>query len=160
MSASASDRLLISLVRRFDSAEVADVIEGIQQFYIERYGSRDEDETPAAEFTPPHGLFLLGSIGEEIVASGGWRWRGPGTVEIKRMWVRAEQRGQGIARAMLGDLETRAKAAGAVRVVLNTGYLQPEAIALYESSGYHRTDERYGHYAEQDGAYFFSKALD
>jgi ribosomal protein S18 acetylase RimI-like enzyme len=151
--------LLIRAVRRFNSAEVANVIEEIQQFYVERYGSRDEDETPAADFTPPRGLFLLGAVGDEIVASGGWRWRAPGTVEIKRMWVRPDHRGQGVARAMLGDLERRATDAGAVRIVLNTGYLQPEAIALYESSGYRRTDERYGHYAEQDGAYFFTKVL-
>jgi ribosomal protein S18 acetylase RimI-like enzyme len=75
------------------------------------------------------------------------------------MWVRADHRGEGVARAMHSDLERRAREAGAVRIVLNTGYLQPEAIALYESSGYQRTDERYGHYAEQDGAYFFSKSL-
>jgi GNAT superfamily N-acetyltransferase len=145
--------------RRFDHPEVAALVEEIQQFYVQRYGSRDEDATPAEEFSPPSGLFLLGYVDDVVVASGGWRRRSRDTVEIKRMWVTEAARGKGVARAMLAELESRAIAAGANRVVLNTGYLQPEAITLYESSGYLRTDDRYGHYAEQTGAYFFAKEL-
>jgi hypothetical protein len=37
---------------------------------------------------------------------------------------------------MLAHLEQTARAAGAVVMVLETGLGQPEAIALYESSGY------------------------
>jgi ribosomal protein S18 acetylase RimI-like enzyme len=37
---------------------------------------------------------------------------------------------------MLAHLEATAAAAGAEAIVLETGIRQPEAIALYESSGY------------------------
>ena len=47
-------------------------------------------------------------------------------------------RGPGLARAMLAHLERTAADAGIAALVLETGTAQPEAIALYESSGYAR----------------------
>ena len=149
-------------VRAFDHPDVVMLIEEIQDFYRERYGSEDIDTTPPAQFAPPLGLFLLGYRGGSVVSSGGWRWlddRADGAVEIKRMWVRADARRQGISRLMLAELEATAAAAGARKVRLNTGYLQPEALALYDSSGYERTDERYGTYADFEGSHFFVKHL-
>lgn len=52
------------------------------------------------------------------------------------MYVASAQRGRGHARAMLHHLESQAYAAGAAALILETGMMQPEAIALYESSGY------------------------
>ena len=50
-------------------------------------------------------------------------------------WWR-RHRGRGHARAVLAELERSAAAAGRRRTVLETGTRQPEAIALYTSSGY------------------------
>ena len=47
---------------------------------------------------------------------------------------------------MLAHLEDTARAAGAEVMVLETGTAQPEAIGLYESSGYTRIPG-FGHYA-------------
>jgi GNAT superfamily N-acetyltransferase len=47
-----------------------------------------------------------------------------------------QARGRGLARRILAELEATAAAAGRVRMVLETGTLQPEAIALYSSCGY------------------------
>jgi len=63
---------------------------------------------------------------------------GPSELEIKRMFVTASVRGQGIGRLLLSAAENVAAAAGAQRVVLQTGDRQPEAAALYESAGYTR----------------------
>lgn len=143
----------------FDHPDVVSLIDEIQDFYLQRYGVHDVDETPPAQFAPPLGLFLLAYLDDEIAASGGWRWLDEEAVEIKRMWVRAQLRGQGVSRSMLAELERTAALAGAVKIRLNTGFLQPEALALYDSSGYLRTDERYGHYEHFDGAQFFVKKL-
>ena len=82
-----------------------------------------------------------------------WRWAAGGgaptwcdsrrrpAAEIKRMYVAPAGRRTGLARAMLAHLETTALAAGADVMVLETGTEQPEAIALYESSGYARGGE-------------------
>ena len=46
---------------------------------------------------------------------------------------------------MLAHLEATARDAGADVVLLETGTAQPEAMALYEASGYERV-EGFGHY--------------
>ena len=58
------------------------------------------------------------------------------TAEIKRMFVRENVRGRGIAGEILVELETWAKEIGYSECILETGVKQPEAIRLYEKSGY------------------------
>ncbi len=58
------------------------------------------------------------------------------TVEIKRMFVREENRGQGIATLMLSALEAWVKELNYTVCILETGKKQPEAISLYEKLGY------------------------
>ena len=58
------------------------------------------------------------------------------SVEIKRMFVLAEQRGKGIGAAIMKELETWAKELQYKFVVLETGNGQPEAIHLYQKQGY------------------------
>jgi len=108
----------------------------LQQEYVERYGGEDETPVDPAEFAPPEGVFLVGFAGAEPVASGGFRRHDDDAAEIKRMYVVEDRRGVGYARRLLADLESRAAAAGYRRIVLETGLRQPEAISLYESSGY------------------------
>ena len=55
-------------------------------------------------------------------------------------------RRRGISRAILARLEAEAAGLGYRRLQLETGLRQPEAIALYESAGYHRIPD-YGQYA-------------
>jgi GNAT superfamily N-acetyltransferase len=128
----------------FDHPDALRLIAEVQAFYRERYG--DEDTTPLdpSEFAAPRGFFLVGYVDGSAVASGGWRARDAGEdpelrdgdAELKRMYVSAEHRGRGYARAVLAELERTAAAAGRVRTVLETGTKQPEALALYASEGY------------------------
>ena len=75
------------------------------------------------------------------------------------MYVVPTHRRLGLAQAMLAHLESTAHAAGARRMVLETGSAQPEAIALYLASGYSRI-EPFGHYAESPMVRCFARALD
>lgn len=68
-----------------------------------------------------------------------------GAAEIKRMFVRTERRGRGIAKSILSELETWASELDFSECVLETGLKQPEAIALYRKSGY-ETMTNYGQY--------------
>jgi GNAT superfamily N-acetyltransferase len=126
-----------------DSAPVLALIERVQQEYVVRYGGPDDTVLAPAEFTPPAGLFLLGTADGVPVACGGWRARDggepglrDGDAELKRMYVAPAARGRGLARAVLAELERSAAAAGRTRMVLETGTEQPEAIGLYTSAGY------------------------
>jgi GNAT superfamily N-acetyltransferase len=108
----------------------------LQQDYVERYGDVDETPMDPTQFSPPHGVFLVGFAGAEPVASGGFCRHDDESAEIKRMYVVEDHRGVGFARRLLAELESRAYEVGYRRVVLETGLRQPEAMALYESSGY------------------------
>ncbi|MER7005425.1 GNAT family N-acetyltransferase [Dactylosporangium sp. NPDC000555] len=65
------------------------------------------------------------------------RWHGA-DLELKRMYVAPSHRGQGVAVALLADVERAAAALGAPRIILQTGDRQPDAVRLYEKSGYTR----------------------
>lgn len=58
------------------------------------------------------------------------------TAEIKRMYVPLHERGKGIAGKVLNELEKWAGEEGFTSCILETGKKQPEAIRLYEKSGY------------------------
>ena len=129
------------------------VVAEVQAEYVARYGSPDDTPLDPLMFEPPTGSFFVGYLGGEPVASGAWRRRSDleffdstATAEIKRMYVAASVRGRGFARTVLAHLEHTAAESGAEVMVLETGTAQPEAIALYESSGYTRV-ESFGHYA-------------
>jgi putative acetyltransferase len=81
-----------------------------------------------------------------------------GDGEVKRMYVAPAARGRGYARALLAGLEAAARTAGHPTLRLSTGHLQPEAIALYESSGYTRTTP-WGKYVDQPGTRCYAKEI-
>jgi putative acetyltransferase len=80
------------------------------------------------------------------------------TVEIKRMFVRPEYRGKGIAGTVLTELENWAITLGFKFAVLETGKKQPEAIRLYEKSGYELIPN-YGQYAGIENSVCMKKSL-
>lgn len=80
------------------------------------------------------------------------------TVEIKRMFVRPEYRGKGIAGIILTELENWASDVGFKFAVLETGKKQPEAIRLYEKSGYAFVPN-YGQYAGMETSVCMKKSL-
>ncbi|KUJ70136.1 acetyltransferase [Streptomyces albus subsp. albus] len=129
---------------RYDHPDALRLNDEVQLEYAERYGEGDMTPLDPVQFDPPHGLYLL--VYDEQgrpVASGGWRSQerngegyADGDAELKRMYVVRAARGRGLARRVLAELEQSARAAGRARMVLETGIKQPEAIALYASSGY------------------------
>ena len=149
---------LVIEVRDYTDPDVVRLVAEVQQEYVTRYGSIDAAAVDPTEFRPPEGLFLLGLIDGTPVATGGWRRLSAERVEIKRMYVSAAHRRGGLARMMLGELEQRALAAGYSVAALNTGTEQPEAVALYESSGYEPVPG-FGHYANAPLALFYAKSL-
>jgi GNAT superfamily N-acetyltransferase len=135
-------QVLLTVVGYDDPAAV-ELIAAVQREYVVRYGSEDATPVEPAEFAPPHGLFVVGCSAGTPVACGGWRVHdaaepgfADGDAEVKRMYVSPAARGLGYARAVLAELERTAAARGRSRMVLETGTEQPEALALYRSSGY------------------------
>ena len=74
------------------------------------------------------------------------------------MFVVDSARRRGFAARILAELEQLAEAAGKLRVVLETGTAQPEAIALYRRKGYTPV-EPFGHYRCAPQSVHLGKAL-
>lgn len=107
---------------------------------VATYGRADDPEvTDATEFDSPNGAFLLAVRADgTALACGGWRTAGPGTAEIKRMYVAPAVRGQGLGRQILVALEDDARRYGMSEVILETGVNNLAALALYVRCGYAR----------------------
>ncbi|MCY7345217.1 MAG: GNAT family N-acetyltransferase [Pyrinomonadaceae bacterium] len=95
---------------------------------------------------------------ETAVGCGAFKEYEKGTAEIKRMFVRLESRGRGIAGEILAELETWAKELNFTRCILETGVKQPEAIRLYQKSGY-ETMTSYGQYLNVENSVCMKKSI-
>jgi ribosomal protein S18 acetylase RimI-like enzyme len=149
----------------YDHPDAARLVGEVQQEYVRRYGGQDTTPTDPAEFAPPQGLFVVGYVDGWPAVCGGWRIHdgdephfADGDAEIKRMYVTPSQRGRGLARALLAELERTAVDAGRRRMVLETGYAQPEAIGLYLSCGYSEIT-KFGQYRDSAGSVCYGKQL-
>ncbi|MEU5422397.1 GNAT family N-acetyltransferase [Streptomyces sp. NPDC001407] len=151
----------------YDHPDAVKLADQVQLEYVERYGDGDLTPLDAAQFDPPRGLYLIAYEDDGTpVATGGWRSQeandegyADGDAELKRMYVVRGARGRGLARRILAALEEDARAAGRLRMVLETGTMQPEAIALYGSSGYVPAERKFGLYRDHEGSRCFTKWL-
>jgi GNAT superfamily N-acetyltransferase len=134
----------------------------VQQEYARRYGGEgDVSPIDLHQFDPPNGHFVMVYVDDVPAAMGGWRRGGPAgdtDAEIKRMYVRPAFTRRGLARTVLSELERVAADRGITRLVLETGTAQPEAIALYLSSGYVEIAP-FGFYADYDDSVHLAKPL-
>ena len=102
---------------------------------------------PAAEaFVPPRGVFLVVEA-EDLagdaadVGCGGIRRlddtdEGLIRYEVKHLYLQPHTRGHGLGRALLAELERRAREFGARSLVLDTNASLVAAAGLYRSAGY------------------------
>jgi GNAT superfamily N-acetyltransferase len=150
---------------RLADREAAALVAQVQAEYKLLYGGPDDSLAAGEELAPPGAAFFVGYVDGEPVAMGGWRRRSDvlafgrrDCAEVKRMFVAPAARRRGHARAMLRHLEVTAQAAGAGVMVLETGTMQPEAIALYVAEGYERIDD-FGYYSWSPLSRCFGKPL-
>ncbi len=88
---------------------------------------------------------IVGYIHDIPVASGCFKENDQDSIEIKRMFVTPAQRRKGFSKKILSALENWAKDLGYSIARIETGKGQPEAIGLYEKTGY-KVAENYGPY--------------
>ena len=80
------------------------------------------------------------------------------TMEVKRMYVKAENRGQGIASQILNELENWTAALGFEYCILETGKRQYEAISLYQKLNY-EIITNYGQYENVENSVCMKKRV-
>jgi putative acetyltransferase len=127
----------------FDDPRLADLLDERRRDLESRYGVVNDhpaDPTDPSEFRFPTGASLMVVIDGVPVACGALRHLEDGVAEIKRMFVGEAYRRRGLASATLLALEEQARRFGYAVARLETGAVQPEAMAFYEANGYRRID--------------------
>jgi putative acetyltransferase len=132
-----------------DSPTVQSLIRALNDELDERYPEEGANHfrLDPEELGPGRGVFLVAYGEGEAVGCGAVRLNESGVAEIKRMYVRPEWRGRGVAGAVLGQLEQHARTLGVTRLVLETGERQPESLAVYRRAGFVEIP-RFGEYLD------------
>ncbi|PHO04260.1 PadR family transcriptional regulator [Rhodobacteraceae bacterium 4F10] len=99
--------------------------------------SRDPD---AADMLPPRGSFLVALSDGLPLGCVGLKGTDKGYAEIKRLWISPASRGLGLARRLMGQVEETAQKLGIKTLRLDTNSALPEAVALYQKSGWTEID--------------------
>jgi GNAT superfamily N-acetyltransferase len=89
-----------------------------------------------AELGPPTGAWLVAYVDGQAVGCGGLQRLDAAVAEVRRIYLDEQARGCGVGRALLAQLEEKARTLGYERVRLTTGDSQPEALGLFRSAGY------------------------
>ena len=111
--------------------------------------SRQQDEADLAAVEDAYlrdgGEFLLGFVGERLVAMGGFERQVDGVAELRRMRITRELQGRGYGTALLRELERRARRSGVRTLCLETARRRPLTLEFYRKHGYTETGQsRYG----------------
>lgn len=101
---------------------------------------------------------IIAYLNDQAVGCGCFKPFDDHSIEIKRMYVTPATRGKGIAYTILNELETWAKEHNFSRAVLETGTNQPEAVKLYNKSGYNQI-ENFEPYIGMEDSICMSKNL-
>jgi putative acetyltransferase len=123
-----------------------------------RYGDDGSGRFDPADVEVARAAFVVAWLDGEPVGCGALRPMDEDAAEIKRMYVCPAARGKGISKKILHTLEVLARDFGYQVVRLETGVRQPEAIHVYEKSGYQRI-ANYGPYVGSERNLCFEKSL-
>jgi len=141
----AQDADFIALVKQLDT--YLSIVDGEDHSFYDQYNQLDSIKYAIVIYK-----------GERAVGCGAIKLFDEGRMEIKRMFVRSESRGKGIATLILNGLEKWAKEMNCTSCVLETGKRQKEAVALYKKNKY-SIIENYGQYKGMENSLCFEKAL-
>jgi putative acetyltransferase len=139
-----------------DQPDVIRLIEELDAYQKPLYPAESHHGVDVSVLVEPGVLFaVVRDAGGQAVACGAVVLT-PEYGELKRMYVSPACRGRGIGQALLEFLEAEARSRGCSQFMLETGYLQHDALALYARSGYVRRGP-FGAYAEDPHSVFMQK---
>lgn len=139
-----------------DQPDVVSLIEDLDAYQKPLYPPESHHGVELAALSGPNVLFAVARNDAGLAIGCGAIVVGPDYGEVKRMFVRPSDRGRGVGKQLLSFLENCARARGCSRFVLETGYLQEEAISLYLGSGYERCSA-FGSYLDDPNSIYLCK---
>jgi putative acetyltransferase len=149
---------MISIVRSSsNNKDFIDLTNQLDADLSQRYGSGQASYIPY-NVIQSLDTVIIAYLEETPVGCGCFKKYDQDCVEIKRMFVRPENRGMGISKKILNELEQWSVEMGFSKAILETGKNQTEAIGLYEKSGYSRI-ANYDQYIGMSNSLCFGKDL-
>ena len=139
-----------------DQPEVVALIDALDAYQKPMYPAESHHGIDLEALRRPHVLFAVARDATGRAVGCGAIVIEEGYGELRRMYVAPEQRGRGIAKALLEFLEDAARARGVRCFALETGNRQHEAIRLYARAGY-ATCEPFGDYQPDPHSVFMRK---
>jgi GNAT superfamily N-acetyltransferase len=103
-------------------------------------------------------VFFITRHNNTPAGCGGVQFFGDEYGELKRMFVRPQFRGLGLAKLMLEHLENYTREHNIHTLRLETGIHQKEAIGLYQQTGYQKRPP-FGKYTNDPLSLFFEKKI-
>ena len=118
-------------------AEAANLISALDGDLTERYPGSPIHGIDPTEFRAGGGIFLIGKLDGVGVTCGAIRPLSERAAELKRMFVRRDQRGQGFGRATLAELEARGQLERVKLIYTISEHSNPTGISLAEDRREH-----------------------
>ena len=119
-----------------DQPDVIRLIEALDAYANALYPPESNHLLDISALSDPAVIFLVVRDGNEAVGCGAVLRDPRGFGEVKRMYVRPDQRGRGIGRRVLAAIEAIARDGRLPMLRLETGIHNAEALALYRRSGF------------------------
>lgn len=141
----ADNNSFLSLVKELDDYLTG--INGEDDSFFRQFNSMDELQ-----------CVIVCCHNEKPIACGAFKILNKTTVEVKRMYVKHECRGKGVATKILNELEIWAKELGYETAILETSAIMNDALTLYKKSGY-QVISNYEQYKNVKTSVCFGKEL-
>lgn len=141
-----------------DQPDVMELIAELDRYQLALYPPESNHLLDIATLSQPNVLFAVARDSDERAVGCGAIVLNAEFGEIKRMFVRPQCRGGGVAKKLLAFLEAAAIERGCTLFMLETGPKQPEALGLYERAGYAYRGP-FAEYKEDPFSVFMSKQV-
>jgi putative acetyltransferase len=141
-----------------DQPDVITLIEASDAYATALYPPESNHLLDIASLSAPAVTFLVVRDGVEAVGCGAILRDPRGWGEVKRMYVRPDQRGRGVGHRVLAEVEALAQTSGLALLRLETGIHNTEALALYRRAGFAEC-AAFGDYAPDPLSVFMEKRL-
>ena len=149
---------IVIIPERPDTPDAVLLIEELEQHLAPYYPATSRHGYSVEKLIKQGVAFFVARQDGVPAGCGGVQFFGAEYGELKRMFVRPQFRGLGLAKLMLEHLEQYTRDHGIKILRLETGIHQKEAIGLYERMGF-KNIPPIGEYVEDPLSRFFEKRI-
>ena len=148
----------IIVAERPDSRDAITLITELEAYLDPLYPAESRHGLSVAQLLQEKVAFFVVRQDGAAAGCGGVQLFGSDYGEVKRMYIRPQFRGLGLAKSMLDHLKSYAQEHKVKLLRLETGIYQSEAIGLYERMGFQRIPP-FGAYQADPLSRFYEKRI-